>query len=123
MKKLIIIIFSIFLITSISSGTFITKTNQKTKEINNYLKSEIPDFKSRKKIKIDQNQSTTTIKYKNQNDVIQSKTFNMRDIPKNYQESITLINKTKMIAIGLSIVSSILALILPIYYGLKRLIL
>ncbi len=123
MKKLIIIIFSIFLITSISSGTFITKTNQKTKEINNYLKSEIPDFKSLKKIKIDQNQSTTTIKYKNQNDVIQSKTFNMRDIPKNYQESITLINKTKMIAIGLSIVSSILALILPIYYGLKRLIL
>lgn len=89
MKKLIIIIFSIFLITSISSGTFITKTNQKTKEINNYLKSEIPDFKSLKKIKIDQNQSTTTIKYKNQNDVIQSKTFNMRDIPKNYQESIT----------------------------------
>lgn len=123
MKKLIIIIFSIFLITSISSGTFITKTNQKTKEINNYLKSEIPDFKSLKKIKIDQNQSTTTIKYTNQNDVIQSKTFNMRDIPKNYQESITLINKTKMIAIGLSIVSSILALILPIYYGLKRLIL
>lgn len=123
MKKLIIIIFSIFLITSISSGTFITKTNQKTKEINNYLKSEIPDFKSLKKIKIDQNQSTTTIKYKNQNDVILSKTFNMRDIPKNYQESITLINKTKMIAIGLSIVSSILALILPIYYGLKRLIL
>lgn len=123
MKKLIIIIFSIFLITSISSGTFITKTNQKTKEINNYLKSEIPDFKSLKKIKIDQNQSTTTIKYKNQNDVIQSKTFNMKDIPKNYQESITLINKTKMIAIGLSIVSSILALILPIYYGLKRLIL
>lgn len=123
MKKLIIIIFSIFLITSISSGTFITKTNQKTKEINNYLKSEIPDFKSLKKIKIDQNQSTTTIKYKNQNDVIQSKTFNMRDIPKNYQESIILINKTKMIAIGLSIVSSILALILPIYYGLKRLIL
>ncbi len=123
MKKLIIIIFSIFLITSISSGTFITKTNQKTKEINNYLKSEIPDFKSLKKIKIDQNQSTTTIKYKNQNDVIQSKTFNMRDIPKNYQKSITLINKTKMIAIGLSIVSSILALILPIYYGLKRLIL
>ncbi len=123
MKKLIIIIFSIFLITSISSGTFITKTNKKTKEINNYLKSEIPDFKSLKKIKIDQNQSTTTIKYKNQNDVIQSKTFNMRDIPKNYQESITLINKTKMIAIGLSIVSSILALILPIYYGLKRLIL
>lgn len=123
MKKLIIIIFSIFLITSISSGTFITKTNQKTKEINNYLKSEIPDFKSLKKIKIDQNQSTTTIKYKNQNDVIQSKTFNMRDIPKNYQESITLINKTKMIAIGLSIVSSILALILPIYYGLKRVIL
>lgn len=123
MKKLIIIIFSIFLITSISSGTFITKTNKKTKEINNYLKSEIPDFKSLKKIKIDQNQSTTTIKYKNQNDVIQSKTFNMRDIPKNYQESITLINKTKMIAIGLSIVSSILALILPIYYGLKRVIL
>lgn len=123
MKKLIIIIFSIFLITSISSGTFITKTNQKTKEINNYLKSEIPDFKSLKKINIDQNQSTTTIKYKNQNDVIQSKTFNMRDIPKNYQESITLINKTKMIAIGLSIVSSILALILPIYYGLKRVIL